>query len=149
MTYSSLISSITSIPEKGISATVDLLNSGATIPFIARYRKERTGSLDEVQIAQIAESYHRICELEERKKTILHTIEEQGKLSDSLLERIKNCWDATLLEDIYLPYKPHKKTRADIARELGLEPLAGPMIPLASRVSIILAALLNPILKRL
>ena len=101
-----------------------LLNENATIPFIARYRKEKTGSLDEVQIAAIAEEYHRCLEIDDRKATILKTIEEQGKLTDELRTRIEQCWDATELEDIYLPYKPHRKTRADVAREQGYEPLA-------------------------
>ena len=101
-----------------------MLNEHATIPFIARYRKERTGSLDEVQISQIADEYHRFLELDERKVTILKTIEEQGKLTEELRLRIEQCWDSTELEDIYLPYKPHRKTRADLAREQGYEPLA-------------------------
>ena len=107
-----------------MAATIVLLNENATIPFIARYRKERTGSLDEVQISQIADEYKRFLELDDRKATILNTIEEQGKLTDELRLRIENCWDITELEDIYLPYKPHRKTRADIAREQGYEPLA-------------------------
>ena len=107
-----------------MAATIALLNENATIPFIARYRKERTGSLDEVQISNIADVYHRYLELDDRKATILKTIEEQGKLTDELRTRIEQCWDATELEDIYLPYKPHRKTRADVAREQGWEPLA-------------------------
>ena len=101
-----------------------LLNENATIPFIARYRKEQTGSLDEVQIATIAEEYHRFMEIDDRKATILKTIDEQGKLTDELKARIDKSWDLTELEDIYLPYKPHRKTRADVAREKGYEPLA-------------------------
>ena len=101
-----------------------LLNENATIPFIARYRKEKTGSLDEVQIAAIADEYHRYLEIEDRKATILKTIEEQGKLTNELKARIEQSWDATELEDIYLPYKPHRKTKADVAREQGYEPLA-------------------------
>ena len=101
-----------------------LLNENATIPFIARYRKEQTGSLDEVQIATIAEEYHRFMEIDDRKATILKTINEQGKLTNELKARIEQSWDATELEDIYLPYKPHRKTRADVAREQGYEPLA-------------------------
>ena len=107
-----------------MAATIALLNENATIPFIARYRKERTGSLDEVQITQVADEYHRFLELDDRKATILKTIEEQGKLTTELRQRIDQSWDATELEDIYLPYKPHRKTRADVAREQGLEPLA-------------------------
>ena len=122
--YFGLISSKLNIAVKQVAATVALLNENATIPFIARYRKEKTGSLDEVQIAAIAEEYHRCLEIDDRKATILKTIEEQGKLTDELRTRIEQCWDATELEDIYLPYKPHRKTRADVARELGYEPLA-------------------------
>lgn len=101
-----------------------LLDDGATIPFIARYRKEATGSLDEVAIAAIKEMYDKLSELEARKQTVLSTIEEQGKLSPQLKERIVNCFDSVELEDIYLPYKPRRRTRATIARERGLEPLA-------------------------
>ena len=122
--YFGLISSILNIAVKQVAATVALLNENATIPFIARYRKEKTGRLDEVQIAAIAEEYHRCLEIDDRKATILKTIEEQGKLTDELRQRIEQCWDATELEDIYLPYKPHRKTRADVAREQGYEPLA-------------------------
>lgn len=107
-----------------VAATVALLNDKATIPFIARYRKEKTGSLDEVQIGAIAGEYHRFLELDDRKQTILDTIEGQGKMTPELRRRIEASWDATELEDIYLPYKPHRKTRADVAREQGLEPLA-------------------------
>ena len=110
--------------EQQISAVISLLKEGATIPFIARYRKERTGALDEVQLADIQAEWQRIEELKERKQTILKTIEEQGALTPELKQRIEDCWDATMLEDIYLPYKPHRKTRADIAREKGYEPLA-------------------------
>ena len=122
--YFGLISSKLNIAVKQVAATVALLNENATIPFIARYRKEKTGSLDEVQIAAIAEEYHRCLEIDDRKATILKTIEEQGKLTEELRARIAQCWDATELEDIYLPYKPHRKTRADVAREQGYEPLA-------------------------
>ena len=122
--YFGLISSKLNIAVKQVAATVALLNENATIPFIARYRKEKTGSLDEVQIAAIAEEYHRCLEIDDRKATILKTIEEQDKLTDELRQRIEQCWDATELEDIYLPYKPHRKTRADVAKEQGYEPLA-------------------------
>ena len=124
MVYFDFISSKVGVSAKQIAATVALLNENATIPFIARYRKEKTGSLDEVQIAAIADEYHRYLEMEDRKATILNTIAEQGKLTDELKARIEKCWDATELEDIYLPYKPHRKTRADVAREQGYEPLA-------------------------
>lgn len=124
MVYFDFISSKLGVSAKQIAATVALLNENATIPFIARYRKEKTGSLDEVQIAAIADEYHRYLEMEDRKATILNTIAEQGKLTDELKARIEKCWDTTELEDIYLPYKPHRKTRADVAREQGYEPLA-------------------------
>ena len=124
MEYFGLISNKIGVTAKQVAATVALLNDNATIPFIARYRKEKTGSLDEVQIAAIADEYHRFLEIEDRKATILKTIDEQGKMTDELKARIEKCWDATELEDIYLPYKPHRKTRADIAREQGYEPLA-------------------------
>lgn len=110
--------------ESQVSAVVTLLSEGATIPFIARYRKEKTGSLDEVQIAQIADEATHLMELETRKHTILKTIDEQGKLTSELQKQIHECMDATQLEDLYLPYKPHRKTRADMAKEKGLEPLA-------------------------
>lgn len=104
--------------------TLELLDSGATVPFISRYRKERTGSLDEVQIAAIQEQYDKLKTISKRKETIRTTIEEQGKLTPELQERIEQCWDANLLEDLYLPYKPKKRTKAEIARQKGLEPLA-------------------------
>ena len=124
MEYFGLISNKIGVAEKQVAATIALLNENATIPFIARYRKEKTGSLDEVQIAAIADEYHRMLEIEDRKSTILKTIEEQGRLTSELKARIEGTWELTELEDIYLPYKPHRKTRADIAREQGYEPLA-------------------------
>ena len=124
MEYFGLISNKIGVTEKQVAATIALLNENATIPFIARYRKEKTGSLDEVQIAAIADEYHRMLEIEDRKSTILKTIEEQGKLTSELKARIEGTWELTELEDIYLPYKPHRKTRADVAREQGYEPLA-------------------------
>ena len=119
-----LISAKVGVAANQVAATVALLSENATIPFIARYRKEKTGSLDEVQIAAIADEYHRYLEIEDRKATILKTIDEQGKLTAELQIRIEKSWDLTELEDIYLPYKPHRKTRADVAREQGYEPLA-------------------------
>ena len=124
MKYSEHIAPLLGLRTAQVDATIALLDDKATIPFIARYRKEKTGSLDEVQISAIAEHYTRLLELEARKETILNTIEEQGKLTPELRKQIEECWSATDLEDIYLPYKPHKKTRADIAREKGLQPLA-------------------------
>ena len=126
--FSTIISSRIGVAATQVAATIALLNENATIPFIARYRKERTGSLDEVQISQIADEYHRFLELDDRKNTILKTIEEQGKLTLELRQRIEQSWDSTELEDIYLPYKPHRKTRADVAREQGYEPLAKAII---------------------
>ena len=119
-----LIAKALGIGARQIEQTLNLLDSGATIPFIARYRKEATGGLDEVQIAEVAKQNEKFKELSHRKEYILQTIEEQGKLTDELKERISTCWDATELEDIYLPYKPKRKTRAEMARKRGLEPLA-------------------------
>ena len=122
--YASLISQSLSISERVIIKTLELLDEGATIPFISRYRKEITGGLDEIQIGDIKQLYSKLQELSKRKETILNSIEEQGKLTPELKERIENSWDSTELEDIYLPYKPKKQTRAEIARKKGLEPLA-------------------------
>ena len=120
----SFISHSLSLPLQSVSAVLTLLNEGCTIPFISRYRKERTGGLDEVQITDISELYDRLKELGKRKETILKTIREQEKLTTELEARIRACMDSTELEDIYLPYKPKRRTRAQIAREQGLEPLA-------------------------
>ena len=118
------ISHSLSLSHKSVSAVLTLLNEGCTIPFISRYRKERTGNLDEVQITNISELYNRLKELGKRKETILKTIREQEKLTAELEAKIWSCMDSTELEDIYLPYKPKRRTRAQIAREQGLEPLA-------------------------
>lgn len=104
--------------------TIELLDDGATVPFIARYRKEATGSLDEVAIGNIKDMYERLQVLVQRKQTIISTIEEQGKLTPELKSRIDGCFDAVELEDIYMPYRPKRRTRATMARERGLEPLA-------------------------
>ena len=120
----SFISHSLSLPLQSVSAVLTLLNEGCTIPFISRYRKERAGGLDEVQITDISELYDRLKELGKRKETILKTIREQEKLTPELETRIRVCMDSTELEDIYLPYKPKHRTRAQIAREQGLEPLA-------------------------
>ena len=120
----SFISHSLSFSLQSVSAVLTLLNEGCTIPFISRYRKERTGGLDEVQITDISELYDRLKELGKRKETILKTIREQEKLTPELEARIRACMDSTELEDIYLPYKPKRRTRAQIAREQGLEPLA-------------------------
>lgn len=119
-----MIATALKLPVHRVENTLKLLQGGATIPFISRYRKEATGGLDEVQIGDIHTRYEKLCELAKRKETVLSTIEEQGKLTDALRERIANCWDATELEDIYLPFKPKRKTRAEAARQKGLEPLA-------------------------
>ncbi|MBP1677827.1 MAG: Tex-like protein [Bacteroidetes bacterium] len=119
-----IISVSLQISEKQIFNAIKLLDEGATIPFISRYRKELTGGMDEVQLGDTKEQYDKLCELEKRKETILKSIDEQGKLTDELKKRIENCWNSTELEDIYLPYKPKRRTRAEIAREKGLEPLA-------------------------
>ena len=124
MNISSVISRRLGLGEKQVQAVIGLLHEGATIPFIARYRKERTGSLDELQIAAIEAENTKLEELERRKQTVLATIEEQGQLTSELRRRIDECEDSVELEDIYLPYKPHRKTRADKAREAGLQPLA-------------------------
>ena len=119
-----IISNALQIPARQIENTIKLLDEGATIPFISRYRKEQTGNLDEVQISDIKTNLDKLVEIDARKQTILSTIEEQGKLTDELRERIEGCFQMTELEDIYLPYKPKRRTRAAIAREKGLEPLA-------------------------
>lgn len=118
------ISNSLGIKLQAVRNTLELLEGGATIPFIARYRKEKTGSLDEVQVADIQKQCRKITELEARKATIISSIEEQGKLSDDLKTRILASYDANEIEDLYLPYKRKKKTKADVAREHGLEPLA-------------------------
>lgn len=122
--FTTLIAKRLGISERQIGSTIALLNEGCTIPFISRYRKEATGSLDEVQVANIKEQHEKLTEIEKRKQTILNTIEEQGKLTPELRHRIDASWEATELEDIYLPYKPKRRTRAEIARNKGLEPLA-------------------------
>ena len=119
-----LIASEMNLAQKNVEGTMTLLDEGCTIPFISRYRKEKTGGLDEVQISGIAQRYEKLKELIHRKETIVKTISEQEKMTPELEKRIADCWDATALEDIYLPYKPKRRTRAQIAREQGLEPLA-------------------------
>ena len=122
--FNKMIATALNIAVRQVENTLSLLNGGATIPFISRYRKEATGGLDEVQIGEIKERYDKLTEIAKRKETILKTIDEQGKLTTDLKNRIEACWDATELEDIYLPYKPKRKTRAEAARQKGLEPLA-------------------------
>lgn len=123
-TFTNIIAKELQLPASGVDGTLQLLDEGCTIPFIARYRKERTGGLDDVQIGDISARYDKLKELAKRKETILKSIEEQGKLDDKLKKKIEDCWDANTLEDIYLPFKPKRRTRAQIAREYGLEPLA-------------------------
>src|SRR5580704_2954023 len=118
------IAQLLQVPMKGLVATVELLDEGSTVPFIARYRKEATGNLDEVQIRAIEEKLLYFRELVSRKETILASIHEQGKLTDELKARIEKTLDKSELEDLYLPYKPKRRTKAMIAREKGLEPLA-------------------------
>ena len=122
--FVTLIAQALQAGARQIEQTLALLDGGATIPFISRYRKEATGGMDEVQVEEIKNRYERLQETSKRKSTILSSIEEQGKLTDDLRNRIENSWDATELEDIYLPYKPRRRTRAEIARQQGLEPLA-------------------------
>lgn len=135
MSIKSIIASTLNIKESQVAKTVDLLESGATIPFISRYRKEVTGGLDEVQITAIKEQNDKLNELVKRRGTILKSIEEQEKLTPELKNRIENCWNSSELEDIYLPYKPKRQTRAEIARKKGLEPLAN-IIMLQQRIDV-------------
>ena len=123
-TFADIICKQLGLPAKGVAGTVELLDEGCTIPFISRYRKERTGGLDEVQIAAIADLKARLSEMAKRKETIVKAITDQGKMTPELSRRIADCWAAAELEDIYLPYKPKRRTRAQVAREQGLEPLA-------------------------
>ena len=118
------ISKSLSINKKQVASTIELLEEGATIPFISRYRKEATGSLDEMQVADIQSELKRLNELIKRREYILKSISDQDKLTDKLAEKINNCWELNKLEDIYLPFKPKRKTRASAARDKGLEPLA-------------------------
>ena len=122
--FAKRISDLLNINIKYVDNTLELLDSGCTIPFISRYRKERSGGLDEVQITQICELNERMKETAKRKETIIKTISEQGKLTPELEKRINECWEPEVLEDIYMPYKPKRRTRAQVARENGLEPLA-------------------------
>src|SRR4051795_1644467 len=118
------IAKLLNVPLKGLTAVIALLDEGATVPFIARYRKEVTGNLDEVQIRDIQEKLEYFRELQDRKETVLESIESQGKLTPELKARIEASLEKNELEDLYLPYKPKRRTKASIAREKGLEPLA-------------------------
>ena len=122
--FVSIISEALALPRKGVSNTMALRADGCTVPFIARYRKEMTGSLDEVSILKIQEYNDKLTETAKRKSTILAAIAKQGKLTTELEKRISDCWDLNTLEDLYLPYKTQRRTKAQIAREHGLEPLA-------------------------
>ena len=122
--FAQIIAERLNISAKNVDGTLALIDEGCTIPFIARYRKERTGGLDEVQISAISDQYERLKELQKRKETIVKTISEQGKMTPELEKRIADTWETTTLEDIYLPYRPKRRTRAQVAREQGLEPLA-------------------------
>ena len=122
--FTVIIAKALSLPEKNVDNTLALLNDGCTIPFISRYRKERTGNMDEVQISQNNMMYEKLHETDKRKETIIKTISDAGKMTMALEKQINECWDSTELEDIYLPFKPKRRTKAQIAREQGLEPLA-------------------------
>ena len=124
MTFESIIAQRLGLKEQYVANTVALLQEGATIPFISRYRKEATGGMTDIQVAQVSNELDKLTELQKRREYILTTIEGQGKLTPELAERIQNCWNSTELEDIYLPYKQKRRTRAQVAREAGLEPLA-------------------------
>ena len=124
MTFESIIAQRLGLKEQYVANTVALLQEGATIPFISRYRKEATGGMTDIQVTQVSNELDKLTELQKRREYILTTIEAQGKLTPELAERIQNCWDSTELEDIYLPYKQKRRTRAQVAREAGLETLA-------------------------
>ena len=122
--FARLIASALNLQERAVANTLALLEEGCTIPFISRYRKERTGGLDEVQIAAISDRFDKLQEIQKRKDTIIKTITDLEKMTPELKNRIDDCWETSELEDIYLPYKPKRRTRAQVAREQGLEPLA-------------------------
>lgn len=122
--FARLIAQSLNLSNEAVGNTLSLLEEGCTIPFISRYRKERTGALDEVQIAAISNENERLKEIQKRKETVIKTITDQGKMTTELQKRIEQCWDSMELEDIYLPFKPRRRTRAQVAREQGLEPLA-------------------------
>lgn len=123
-TYAKIVAKSLALSERSVENTLELLSEGCTIPFISRYRKERTGNLDEVQITSISDGYDKLKEISKRKETVMKTISDQGKMTDELQQRIENCWNANELEDIYMPFKPKRRTKAQIAREFGLEPLS-------------------------
>ena len=123
-TYANIIAKKLNLNGRYVENTLQLLEEGCTIPFISRYRKERTGNMDEVQIAAISEANDKLKDIDKRKETVVKTITEQGKMTDELQRRIEDCWDANELEDIYIPFKPKRRTKAQMAREQGLEPLS-------------------------
>ena len=127
-TYTRIISDALGLPQRGVENTLQLLDENCTIPFISRYRKEMTGNMNEVQVSDIALMREKLTDIAKRKETILSTIEAQSKLTDELRKRIEDCWTLSELEDIYLPYKPKRRTKADIARQNGLEPLANAIL---------------------
>lgn len=127
-TFTRIISDALGLPQRGVENTLQLLDENCTIPFISRYRKEMTGNMDEVQVSDIALMREKLTDIAKRKETILSTIEAQGKLTDELRKRIEDCWTLSELEDMYLPYKPKRRTKADIARQNGLEPLANAIL---------------------
>ena len=122
--FTKIIAEALSLSERSVDNTLELLDENCTVPFISRYRKERTGNLDEVQVSDIALMREKLQEIAKRKETIISTIEEAGRMTDELRRRIEQCWNMSELEDLYLPYKPKRRTKADIARQQGLEPLA-------------------------
>ena len=122
--YAKMIGKALGLSERSVTNTLQLIDEGCSIPFISRYRKERTGNLDEVQITAISDAYDKLKEISKRKDTVVKTITEQGKMTDDLQRRIDACWDANELEDIYMPFKPKRRTKAQVAREQGLEPLS-------------------------
>ena len=128
MTITAYIAQQLQLREKQVAATVQQLEAGATVPFISRYRKEATSGLNEVEVAQVKRLHEQALEIAHRRDYILQAIEQQGKLTEALRTRIADCWDATLLEDLYLPFKPKRKTRAEAARKRGLEPLADQLL---------------------
>ena len=142
---SQLIAQRTGLQENYVHGVVDLLQEGATVPFISRYRKEATGGMTDVEVAQVASELDNVAELEHRKEYILSTIVGQGKLTPDLRTRIEECWDATTLEDIYLPYKQKRRTRAQVAREAGLEPLADAILKQTNTPLAQLIAKLSPL----
>ena len=126
-TFAQTIAQSLSLPESKVTAALGLFESGATLPFVARYRKEQTGGLDEVQLRDIMERKEYVTDLEQRRRTIVEAIREQGKLTDALAKQLSGCTSKTEMEDLYTPYKKRRKTRADAARERGLQPLADRM----------------------